>query len=330
MKNEQNENQDFEQESFENNSENRKNEIVLRPMIPPFKAGILGLVGAFVFYQIIGGFLTLSIFGTDPASTNLTALRLMQIVAQFLFIFLPAVVFAKYIYEDVSTVLRISMPDWKELALFLLGVVLLTPILHNYLSLQEFALNHLAAGSEFWAGVKDFFDSVNEMQEEMFSGLLKVDNFFDIILIFIVVTITPALCEEAMFRGYIQKSFELQAKPFVAIGLTAVFFALYHFNMYGLIPLIMLGAYFGYAAYKSDSLLIPIILHFLNNLSATIIYFTTEEGGMVTGMPIESIDVMETVWGLLLSIFLFAIVIVVIHRFYENRDSGKSIVVEYD
>lgn len=319
-----------EQQQNEWEQESPKNEKTLRPLLPPVKAGIIGLIGAFVFYQIIGGFLTLAIFGTDPAGADITALRLMQIVAQFLFIFLPAVVFAKFVYEDVSTILRVNMPDWKELALFLLGVILLTPILHNYLNLQEIAITNLADGSEFWQGIKNFFDSVNDMQEEMFAGLLKVDNIFDIILIFIVVTITPAICEEAMFRGYIQKSFELQLKPFVAVATTAVFFALYHFNMYGLVPLIMLGAYFGYAAYKSDSLLIPVLLHLLNNLSATIIYLTTEESGIISGEPIENLDVMTSVYGFILSLILFSGVIIAIQRFYANRDSGKSITIIYD
>jgi len=76
-----------------------------------------------------------------------------------------------------------------------------------------------------------------------------------------------------MFRGFIQRSFELKIKPFIAAFLTAVFFSLYHFNPYGLIPLAVLGFYFGFAAYTSKTLLIPVLLHFLNNFTAVMLYY---------------------------------------------------------
>ncbi|MCB9248002.1 MAG: CPBP family intramembrane metalloprotease [Ignavibacteriales bacterium] len=48
---------------------------------------------------------------------------------------------------------------------------------------------------------------------------------------------------------------------------------MYHFNPYGLIPLILLGMYFGFAVYKSDSIIVAMILHFLNNFISIVAYF---------------------------------------------------------
>jgi len=75
------------------------------------------------------------------------------------------------------------------------------------------------------------------------------------------------------FRGFVQKSFEVSIKPIWAILITSVSFALYHFNPYGLLALVILASYLGFAAYQSKSIVIPIILHFVNNFVSVVTYF---------------------------------------------------------
>ena len=105
-------------------------------------------------------------------------------------------------------------------------------------------------------------------------------------------------------------------KPFWAALLTAVFFGLYHFNPYGLLPLIGLGLYFGFAAYISESLVVPIFLHFLNNFGAILLYY------IIANDELISTDVMDSS-GLEANIFLFftltvffIIIIFVIKKYY--------------
>ena len=77
----------------------------INPIISPIAAGIIGLVGGFFLYQIVGGVITLLIFGMDMKSAPVNAVRLMTSGGQILFILLPALVFSKWIYEDVSTII---------------------------------------------------------------------------------------------------------------------------------------------------------------------------------------------------------------------------------
>jgi membrane protease YdiL (CAAX protease family) len=127
-------------------------------------------------------------------------------------------------------------------------------------------------GSEFINSVKNMLDALNKMVDKTYANLLTASNIFELIFVVIVVAVVPAISEEAMFRGFIQRSFELKLKPYLAILLTAIFFSAYHFNPYGFIPLFILGAYFGFTAYMTRSLVIPVILHFLNNFSAVLLY----------------------------------------------------------
>jgi uncharacterized protein len=290
----------------------------INPLISPIAAAILGLVGAFVLYQIVGGTITLLIFGKDLKSAPINALRLLTAGGQILFILLPALVFAKWIYEDVSTIIRFKLPDWKEFALFILGIVILTPLLQNYLYIQNYVVAYLAKISPFFQNIKSALDSLDKMIENTYGDLLSTNNFLEGIFVVVIVSIVPAICEETMFRGFIQKSFEFKLKPFWAALITAIFFGLYHFNPYGLIPLIGLGLYFGFAAYTSKSIFIPMTLHFLNNFAAIILYFVFGNDELINSAVESKADLNSTIISFVLLLIVFSGVIVFIKRYYSQ------------
>ena len=88
----------------------------------------------------------------------------------------------------------------------------------------------------------------------------------------IVVCLTPAICEETFFRGYIQRTFErtLHGKSVILVG---VLFGLFHFQPLGLVTLSILGILFGYFYYRSKSLFPSMAAHFTNNLVAIAVLF---------------------------------------------------------
>lgn len=245
----------------------------IKSNISPIAAAFIGLVGGFFLYQFIGGLLSLLVFGFDLDKAPIDGLRLMTMAGQILFILLPALIFSKLIYEDVGKIIRLRIPDWTEIILFVVGIGILTPLLQSYLYIQNYYIEVWATHSESINTLKSFFDSLNELVDKTYGNLLRASGIPELLFVVLLVAVVPAISEEVMFRGFIQRSFELKIKPFIAALLTAVFFSLYHFNPYGLIPLAVLGFYFGFAAYTSKTLLIPILLHFLNNFTAVILYF---------------------------------------------------------
>jgi len=177
------------------------------PLISPVAAAFLGLIGGFILYQFLGGLMTLLIFGFDLEAAPVNGLRFMTIIGQILFIFLPALFFSKWIYGDVSKIVSLKMPNWKELALFVLGIVILTPLLQSYLYIQNYFIEQLAETSEFVNSIKFLLDSLNELIEKTFGDLIRADNVPEMLLVIIAISVVPAICEEVMFRGYIQRSF---------------------------------------------------------------------------------------------------------------------------
>ncbi len=289
----------------------------LHPAISPLAAAFIGLFGGFFLYQIVGGVLTLLIFGLDIEKAPVNSFRLMTMAGQVLFILLPALLFSKWFYEDVTTVIRFKPARWKEIGLFVLGIVVLTPLLENFLVIQNYFINKLASSSPVINSAKNFFDTLNDKVESTYSNLLTSHSIPEGLLVILVVAAVPAVCEETMFRGFIQRSFELKLRPFWAILITSVFFGSYHFNPYGLIPLIALGFYFGFATYMSDSIFVSMSLHFLNNFSAIILFFIMGNEQLLSSSQQKDVNLESSIIIFISLLALFSAVIYLIIKYYS-------------
>jgi len=288
------------------------------PLISPIAAAFIGLIGGFFLYQFVGGILTLIIFGFDIENAPVNSLRLMTMAGQILFILLPALLFSKWIYGDVSDIISVKMPEWIELILFTLGIFILTPLLQSYLYIQNFFVEQLAANSEIVNSIKSFFDTMNELVEKTYGNMLKADSVPEMFLVILVIAVVPAIAEEVMFRGYIQRSFEFKIKPVWAALITAVFFGLYHFNPYGLLPLISLGFYFGFAAYISKSLIVPMFLQFVNNFGAIMLLDIIGDEELINSNVTDYAGLESNITLFFILGFLFTIIIFVIKKYYSK------------
>jgi sodium transport system permease protein len=82
--------------------------------------------------------------------------------------------------------------------------------------------------------------------------------------IWLVVALTPAVCEEALFRGFILNGLRsMGAVP--AIGISALLFGIAHASIYRLLPTMFLGIVLGIVVWRTGSLLCAIVLHAINN-----------------------------------------------------------------
>jgi sodium transport system permease protein len=90
--------------------------------------------------------------------------------------------------------------------------------------------------------------------------------------IWLIVGVTPAVCEELFFRGFVLSGLR-RAGMVPALMVTAVLFGLAHSSVYRLLPTAFLGFVFGYAVWKTRSVACSVIAHALNNgLMATLVF----------------------------------------------------------
>lgn len=83
-------------------------------------------------------------------------------------------------------------------------------------------------------------------------------------VIWLVVAVTPAVCEEMLFRGFILRGLR-PLGPTAAIVISALLFGVAHASIYRLLPTFFLGLVLGFVVWRTGSLLCAMVLHAFNN-----------------------------------------------------------------
>ena len=109
--------------------------------------------------------------------------------------------------------------------------------------------------------IEYFFPGLTTEAGEGVSDFITTVPFIPSLLI---VALMPAICEEALFRGFIQHSFG-GLNRWLGITLTALMFGLFHLDPARLLPTGILGFGLAYVMSKTDNLLLPMLFHFINN-----------------------------------------------------------------
>ena len=103
-------------------------------------------------------------------------------------------------------------------------------------------------------------------------GSLEIPNFGIYLVYVFVICITPAVCEEVLFRGVILSGFKKYGAR-IAIILSSLIFTFMHGNAEQTVHQFIVGIIVGYLFFKSGNVLLGIIVHFFNNfISITLSY----------------------------------------------------------
>lgn len=110
------------------------------------------------------------------------------------------------------------------------------------------------------------------------ASVLEMNGPWDLILNLFVVAITPAIGEELLFRGVIQKELNKHlSNPHVGIIITSIIFSAIHLSVEGFPARFFLGMVLGYTYHFTKNLWYPILLHLFNNgLQVLALYFSGE------------------------------------------------------
>lgn len=97
---------------------------------------------------------------------------------------------------------------------------------------------------------------------------------------FLVIAVTPAICEELVYRGVLYRGYRRCGK-WVAIVLTAVLFGLMHTNLNQLCYAVVLGLLFALVNEITGSVLPSVFLHlYINGRSVAVVYRWMKEKGV--------------------------------------------------
>lgn len=97
---------------------------------------------------------------------------------------------------------------------------------------------------------------------------------------------TPALCEELLFRGYVQTRLTRAIGPFFGILIASFLFAAFHMDFVHVVAVFPLGLFLGWVSWQSGSLFPAMLGHFVNNvISVVAVVITVEEDPSVLALP---------------------------------------------
>ncbi len=101
---------------------------------------------------------------------------------------------------------------------------------------------------------------------EKIEELLIITNFPSAFYLISSLVFIAPLVEEMVFRGFLQQSFEKNLKNINrAVVYTALVFMISHFNIYWALEIFIMGFFLSFVAWKTNSILVSIIIHLLTN-----------------------------------------------------------------
>ena len=89
-------------------------------------------------------------------------------------------------------------------------------------------------------------------------------------LVLFAVAVSPAVCEELLFRGAVLSGLETRLRPWIAVTLTGVLFGLFHLYLHRVLLTATLGVAISWVAWETRSVWPGVLLHFVNNAAAVL------------------------------------------------------------
>ena len=195
-------------------------------------------------------------FNQDSPQRERTFIRLVNLFNQLFTFTVPALVLGVLLAKK-SWLSFLQLHQAPKPPLFGVGILFIFSVF--ILSLATYWLNQQFPLPE-WAG------NMENKAAEMTQGLLVMDSVGELLLTMVVVAVLPALGEELVFRGIIQRQVQESVRsPHLAIWLAALIFSLFHLQFAGALPRLVLGAGLGYLFWWTNSLWVPIVAHFTIN-----------------------------------------------------------------
>lgn len=109
---------------------------------------------------------------------------------------------------------------------------------------------------------------------------------------FVVVVISPAICEEAVFRGvFFNSLFKPERNKWITILVTAAVFGVFHGSIWRFFPTFFLGIAMGYVLMETGNMFYTMLFHGVNNFLSLSAAFLLEFMSRQTGLyDMDSMD----------------------------------------
>lgn len=227
-----------------------------------FVAALVGQIAVIVMFVLAGAAIgvVLGAQGANPAtvSPRVTAMLTQPI---------PALILSLLPFQLVMfLVVVLAAKQSPEPLTERLGLLPATGRKFNGLSLAGLAAGTLSLAMVIAIGSTLAFSRPGAQQAE---ATVSDGSWLALSLLAVILSLIPAVVEEIVFRGYIQRRLLKRWSPTAAIAVSTVLFAILHADsLQHIVSVIPLGIVTGWLAYRTDSVKPGIIVHAIHNAGA--------------------------------------------------------------
>ena len=242
---------------------------------PLFQAGLLFvlLLTGFVIYTFIVSLMYLVAgiasggFVQDLMEQSVLFLQSAQFISAVCMFLFPALSTAWLCSNQPNDFLSMrAFPGIRLLIVVCLTMLLLSPTV----SLTEYFNKQIQLPASM-AAIEEWMQSTEEYADSLFQKIMSEKGVIAFIINFIVIAVTAGVTEEFLFRGALLRIMQQKIRNHhLAIWMVAIIFSAIHFQFYGFVPRMLLGAYLGYLLYWTKNIWVPVFAHFFHNTVAFI------------------------------------------------------------
>ncbi|MCF7957948.1 MAG: ABC transporter permease subunit [Phycisphaerae bacterium] len=202
---------------------------------------------AIMFFAM--AFLLLFYVGTYVQTRNIIT---GSFITQWGLFFLPILTLLWFTKIDIKKTLSLKTPRTTALIATILMAAAMLVLGHQYTTWQG---NFIKPPQEYAEMMKTLFENTTPAK---------------LIVLLLAIALSPAVCEEVLFRGVILSGLRSRCSVKLSIIATGILFGLMHIYISQIIPTALLGIVITYLVLRSGSIFTGILFHLLNNSIAVL------------------------------------------------------------
>ncbi|MEA4976094.1 MAG: CPBP family intramembrane glutamic endopeptidase [Paludibacter sp.] len=268
---------------------------------------ILQLAGASLFFMLL--FSMISLWITNGDLSDISSIKLAQFMQSLGLFVIPPFLLAYFWGEKPLQYLQINRePLSKDVLLAIIIMLSAVPAI-NLLG----EINHTIHFPDSLSWLENQLIDMEERAEDLTLRMLEVDTVGGLLVNLGLIAIIPAIGEELFFRGILQQILQNKVKAHAAVWITAIIFSAIHFQFFGFIPRMLMGALLGYLFLWTGNIWVPVAAHFTNNAAAVLYYYFKGDAAQ-QALDLENIGKSETYFAGIISMVLVTVLIYFFRR----------------
>lgn len=235
-----------------------------------------GSLSDLIISAVANSFFDVDISSAASMQSNGTFMQVFQIVQSINLFVIPPLLGFYLFFKRFKDGLQGQGKLSAQIFILTVGLIILG---QGFITFSS-RLNHQLTLPDAYLHILEWMKNNEEEAGQLTTLMIRWDNWRQIAVTVIMICILPAIGEEWVFRGFLQRELGRFFKNHhIAIVVSAILFSALHMQFLSFLPRFFLGVILGYLFLYSGNLWVPILAHFTNNFMVITTYMLMSKDG---------------------------------------------------